>query len=209
VIGPVAEGGTKPTVVEFTSREVDLVKMAGMVLLSTESAQFTANIEAAVSSLLVSQLGRAVEQNALTAILADAGVVIAAAADLTAGVLAAQAGIRENGGNPGVVGMASADWLETFSATGSNGFVNFASAESGPGTTWLGLVPVIIPGMTAGTAVVLDGSCVSVLEPAGGPLLICDVYSKISTNQIQLAAETWVTSVVTSAGGVAHVTVGP
>lgn len=208
VVGPVVEGGTKPTVVDFTSDEVDLVKYAGMATITVESAQFVANIEAAVSSVLVSQITRAIEKDAVTAITAAAGVVITAAADITAGVLSAIAGIRENGGNPTVVGLSSTDWLAIMTATGGSGYLNF-DAQSGPGGTWLGLAPVILPGQAAGAAIVADGSSVSLLEPAGGPLCVVDVYSLLSVNKIQLAVEEWATTQVTSPGGVATVAVGP
>lgn len=208
VVGPVAEGAPKPTVVDFSSDEVDLVKYAGMALLTTESANFVSNIEAAVSSVLVSQIVRAIEKDAVTALTAGAGVAITAAADITAGVLSAIAGIRENGGAPTVVGLAAADWLEIMTATGGSGYLNF-SAETGPAGTWLGLAPVILPGQTAGSAIVADGSAVSVLEPAGGPLCVVDVYSQISNNKIQIAVEEWATTQVTSPGGVATVAVGP
>lgn len=209
VVGPVAEGGTKPTVVDFTSREIDLTKYAGLAKMSTESAQFVSNIEAAVSSVLVSQITRAIEKDAVTAITADAGVSITAAADMTAGVLAGIAGVRENGGAPTVVALASADWLEVMTATGGNGYLNWSSPEAGPGGTWLGLIPVIVPGMTAGTSLVIDGAAVSVLEPAGGPLCVVDVFSGLSVNSITIAVEEWATTQVTSPGGVASVAVGP
>lgn len=211
VVGPVAEGGPKPTVVAFTSEEVDLVKYAGLAQLSTEAAQYTSNIEPAVASVLVNQIARAIEKDAVSRITAKAGVVITAAADMTAGVLAAMAGIRENGGTPTVVGMASSDWLSLMVLTGQSGYLNFSSAENGPAGTWLGLIPVLLPGQTPGNAIVLDGTAVSVLEPAGGPLCVVDVYSMLSTNQIQIGVEEWATTQVTSPGGAASVavTAGP
>jgi hypothetical protein len=179
-----------------------------MATLTTESANFVANIEAAVSSVLVSQITRAIEKDAVTAITAAAGVTIAAAADITAGVLAAIAGIRENGGTPTVVGLSSTDWLAIMTATGGSGYLNF-SAEAGPAGTWLGLAPVILPGQAAGSAIVVDGAAVSVLEPKGGPLCVVDVYSQLSNNKIQIAVEEWATTQVTSPGGAATVAVGP
>jgi hypothetical protein len=173
-----------------------------------ESAQFVANVEAAVSSVLVSQITRAIEKDAVATITAGAGVTITAAADITAGVLSAIAGIRENGGNPTVVGLSSTDWLEVMTATGGSGYLNFA-AEAGPGGSWLGLAPVILPGQAAGAAIVADGSSVSVLEPAGGPLCVVDVYSQLATNKIVIAVEEWATTQVTSPGGVATVAVTP
>jgi hypothetical protein len=211
VIGPVAEGGAKPTVVDFSSDEVDLVKYPGMALLTTESAQFVSNIEAAVSSVLVSQITRAIEKDSVSAISAGAGVAITAAADITAGVLSAIAAIRENGGAPNVVGLSSTDWLAIMTATGSTGggYLNFSSPENGPAGSWLGLSPVILPGQAAGSAIVVDGSAVSVLEPAGGPLCVVDVYSQLANNKIQIAVEEWATTQVTSPGGAATVAVGP
>ena len=188
------------------------MKYAGLALMTTESAQFVTNIEAAVSSVLVSQIVRAIERDAVTAITANAGVTIAAAADITAGVLAAIAGIRANGGTPTVVGLNSDDWIALMTETGAGGgYVNFSNPEAGPAGTWLGLAPVLVPGLPAGSAIVADGSAVSVLEPAGGPLCVVDMYTELSNNKIRIVIEEWATSQVTSPGGVATVavTAGP
>ena len=205
--GPVAEGAAKPTgVVVFESDDVDLVKYAGMAVLPVESAQFVSNIEPAVSQVMVGQIVRSIEADAVAEITASAGVVITAAADITAGVLAAIAGIRANGGTPTVVGLNSDDWIALMTETGSGGgYVNFSNPEAGPAGTWLGLAPVLVPGLVAGSAIVADGSAVSVLEPAGGPLCVVDMYTELSNNKIRIVIEEWATSQVTSPGGVATV----
>jgi hypothetical protein len=207
-ITSVAELGTKPSVVNFTSSEVSLLKFAGVAEMSIESAMFVANIEVAIANIMTSGILRAIEAHTVQAILADAGVSIAGAADMTAGVLEAIATIRSNGGTPTVVGLAAADWITIMTATGGSGFVNFSSPEAGPGT-WLGLAPCVVPTMVEGTAVVLDGSAVSVLETAGGPLCVTDMWTKLSTNEVRVGVETWATSVVNAPGGVATVGVTP
>lgn len=205
--GPVAEGAAKPTgVVVFESDDVDLVKYAGMAVLPVESAQFVSNIEPAISAVMVGQIVRAIEADTVAEITANAGVVIAAAADITAGVLAAIAGIRGNGGTPTVVGLNSDDWIALMTETGAGGgYVNFSNPEAGPAGTWLGLAPVLVPGLAAGSAIVADGSAVSVLEPAGGPLCVVDMYTELSNNKVRVVIEEWATSQVTSPGGVATV----
>jgi hypothetical protein len=206
-IGSVAEGGTKPNAVDFDSQEVDLLKYAGIASLSVESAQFVSNIEAAVSNVLASRILRGIEADCVAAILASAGVAIAAAADITAGVLSAIAAIRSNGGTATVVGLSAGDWIATMTATGSAGYLNFSNPEAGPAGTWLGLYPVILPTLVDGSAVVLDGTAVTVLETDGGPLCVVDPFTGLGTNQIRIAIETWATSVVNAPGGVATVAV--
>jgi hypothetical protein len=209
--GPVAEGAAKPSpVLVFESDDVDLVKYAGMAIMPVESAQFVSNIEPAIAAVMTGQILRAVEADALAEITAAAGVVITAAADVTAGVLAAIAGIRGNGGVPTVVGLNSDDWIALMTETGAGGgYVNFSNPEAGPAGTWLGLAPVLVPGLAAGSAIVADGTAVSVLEPAGGPLAVVDMYTELSNNKIRIVIEEWATSKVTSPGGVATVAVTP
>jgi hypothetical protein len=201
--GKVAEGAAKPSpVVVFESEDVDLAKYAGMAVLPVESAMFVSNLEPALVTVMGGQIIRAIEADAVTAIIADAGVVITGAADITAGVLAAIAGIRSNGGTPGVVGFNDSDWIALASATlAAGGQVDFSS--------YLGLVPVLVPGLAAGSAIVLDGSCVSVLEPAGGPLCVVDIYTELTNNNVRVVIEEWAVSKVTSPGGVATVAVTP
>jgi hypothetical protein len=204
----IAEGGTKPDAVDFTSQDVDLAKYAGIASLSIESAQFVANIEAAVATVMTSRILRGIESATTAAILAGAGETVTGT-DLTAAVLAAIAAIRSNGGAATVVGLSSEDWITLMTATGSSGYLNFSNPEAGPAGTWLGLYPVILPDLAAGSAVVLDGNAVTVLETAGGPLCVVDPFSQLGTNMIRIAIETWAVPVVTAPGGVAAVTVGP
>jgi hypothetical protein len=209
-VAPVAEGAAKPpSVVDFTSADVDLVKYAGQATLTTESAQFAANIETAVATVMTGQVVRAIEADASTAMLAAAGVDITAAADITAGVLSAIAAIRSNGGAPNVVGLSAADWIEIMTATGASGFLNFASPEAGPAGTWLGLAPVIVPGMVDGTCVVADGRSVLVQEAAGAPLCIVDPFTQANNNKIVITIEEFAVPSVASPGGVASVTTVP
>jgi hypothetical protein len=209
VIGPVAEGGQKSNVVDFASAEVDLLKFPGQATLTVEAAQFTKNIETAVASVMTDQIVRAIEADAATVIDAGAGVVIDAATDITSGVLAAIAGVRSNGGSPNVVGLNAADWIAIMEATGASGYLNFSSPENGPAGTWLGLAPVIVPGLAAGNAIVADGRCVTVGEPKGGPLAIVDPFTMAGTNKIVITVEAWAHTSVGSPGGVATVTVTP
>lgn len=208
-LGSVAEGGTKPNAVSFASKEVDLLKYAGLASLSVESSQFIANIEAAVTNVMGTRILRGIEADTVATILAGAGVTVAAAADMTAGVLEAIAAIRGNGGTATVVGLSAADWIATMTATGSSGYLNFSNPEAGPAGTWLGLFPVILPTLVDGSALVLDGTAVTVLETDGGPLCVVDPFTGLSTNQIRIAIETWATSVVNAPGGVATVGVTP
>jgi hypothetical protein len=204
-IGPVAERGNKPDAVVFTSTSFDLAKFAGIATLSTEAANWVSNIETSVSGLLISRILRGVEADLVTAIDAGAGVT-AGGATLTAGVLDAIAQVSTNGGQAGVLACSAGDWVELMSASGTSGFLSFSTPEQGP-STYLGLVPVIVPGIVDGTAYVYDPRAVTVYEAAGGPLMVVDLGSKIRTNEIQIAGETWAGSWVTAPGNVAKVTV--
>ena len=207
VVGPVAEGAAKPMVVDFSSEDVNLSKYPGQATLTVEAAQFTQNIETAVATVITGQIVRAIESDAADVIETAAGVDITAAASMTSGVLAAIAGIRGNGGSPNVVGLAADDWIDIMEATGAGGYLNFSNPEAGPAGTWLGLAPVIVPGLVAGNAIVADGRSVTVSEPKGGPLCIVDPFTQAANNKIIITVEAWAVPAVTSPGGVATVAV--
>lgn len=211
VVGPVAEGGAKPDVVEFDERDLDLKKYPGQATLSVESSQFVRNIETAVAQVIAGQIVRAIEVDAVAEAQANDGVVITGATDITAGVLSAIAQLRSGGANPNVVALAADDWVAIMQATGAAGYLNFSNPEAGPAGTWLGLAPVIVPSLTVGSAVVLDGSAVGVQEPAGGPLCLVDCWTLAKNNRIVITIESWARAAVSSPGGVATVavTAGP
>lgn len=204
--GPVAEGGAKPDGVEFVTADADLTKYAGTAKLTVEQSQFVKNIETAVAAVLDGQIIRALEVDAAAAIVADAGVTITAAADVTAGVLAAVAQIKTNGGSASVVGLTADDWIELMTATGAGGYLNFSNPENGPAGTWMGLAPVIVPSLPAGTSIVADGRACGVLEVPGGPLCIVDPFTEMKNNKINIAVEAWALAAVTNPGAVATVT---
>lgn len=208
---PVPEGGQKPNVVSFDSDEVNLVKYPGQAEISVESAQFVRGIEPAITNVIGGQIVRAIEADAVTAMRAAAGVTVTGAADITAGVLAAIAQLRAGGAAPNAVALSVNDWVAVMQATGAAGYLNFSSAEAGPVGTWLGLAPCIVPSLTDGNAVVVDGRSAPVGEPAGGPLCLVDPFTKAGTNKIVITIESWAVAMVTSPGGVATVavTAGP
>lgn len=209
--GGVAEGGQKPTVVVFESQEVSLRKYPGQAEISTESAQFVRGIEPAIANVIGSQIIRAVEADAVTAMQAGAGVTVTDAADITAGVLAAIAQLRAAGAAPNAVALSVNDWVSVMTATGAAGYLNFSNPEQGPAGTWLGLAPCVVSSLTDGNAVVVDGRSAPVGEPQGQPLCIVDPFTKAGTNKIVLTIESWAIPMVTSPGGVATVavTAGP
>ncbi len=204
-VGPIAEGALKPNLVDFTSEDLDMLKFAGSATMSVESAQFVANIEQATTTVMVGRILRAIEADAAAEIITDAGVEITGAADITAGTIAAIAAIASNGGTANVVGLSSADWVAIMTASGTSGFINFNDPEAGPGGTWLGLVPVLIPGLPANTSIVLDGHGATVTEIGGGPLCIVDPFTEAKNNKISIYLETWAKTAVTSPGLVASV----
>jgi hypothetical protein len=205
--GSVAEGGAKPDGVVFDTAAIDLLKFADTATITTESAQFVSSIEQAVTAVLVGRILRGIESATVATMVANAGVTITAATDITAGVLEAVAALAQNGSTATVVGLSATDWVDIFSLTGGNGYVNFSSVEAGPRGTWLGLAPCLVPSLTAGNAIVADGQAAAVFEIPGGPLVLVDPYSQAKNNKITIALETWAAGNVNSPGGVATVAV--
>ncbi len=206
-VGKVAEGAAKSSVVNFDSDEVALSKYPGQATITVESAMFVRNIEPAVANVIGSQIIRAVEADAVTAMQAGAGVAVTGAADITAGVLSAIAQLRAGGAAPNAVALSVNDWVAVMTATGQAGYLNFSNPEAGPVGTWLGLAPCIVPDLADGSAVVVDGRSAPVGEPAGGPLCIVDPFTQANTNKIVITIEAWAVPMVTSPGGVATVAV--
>lgn len=204
---PVAEGGAKPDAVDFTSDDMDLAKYAGIATISTESANWVANVEQAVASVLISRLLRGIEADLVTALTADAGLT-ATGATMAAAVLDGIAKVAGAGGQAGVLALSALDWVTLMSESGTaGGYVNVGDAAAGPAPTWMGLATCIVPGLATGTALVLDPRSAVVVEAAGAPLFLVDLASQLRNNKIQVAAETWAAGYCANPGGVANVTV--
>lgn len=204
-LGSTAEGGTKPNVATFATESVDLAKYAALVVISVESAQFVASIEAAIAQVMTSKILRGIEADLAAAMIADAGNAVAAT-DLAAGVLEAIAAVAAAGGQADLLALAPADYVTLMSAQSQSGYMSFSRPEDGPGL-FLGLRPVIVPSLAEGTSLVADGRSVVAYEAAGAPLCAVDTGSKLATNEIQVAIETWSAGVVANPGAVAVVTV--
>lgn len=207
--GSVAEGGTKPNAVTFTGDELDLVKYAGIGVLSTEKANWISNIEQALAQVMLSRVLRGIEADLIVALAADAGLT-ATGATITDAVLQGIAQVAGAGGQAGVLALSATDWVTLMSAPGSSGgYINVADPAAGPAPTWMGLATAICPTLTAGSAFVLDPRSVTVVEAAGAPLLIVDLASQLGTNDIRIAVETWACGYVANPGGACEVTVTP
>lgn len=204
---PVPEGGTKPDAVDFTNDDLDLAKYAGIATLTSEAANWVANVEQAVAGVMIARLLRGVEADLITAMTTDAGLT-ATGTDLVAAVLDGIAKVAGAGGVAGVLALSAADWVKLMSQPGTaGGYVNLSNPEAGPAPTWMGLNTVICPTLATGSAFVADPRSVVVLEAVGAPLFIVDLTSKLRTNHIQIAAETWAAGYVANPGGVCSVTV--
>jgi hypothetical protein len=202
---PIAEGAAKPAGVTLTTETVDMAKYAGYAELTSESAVFVTNVANAAAAVLVARVLRGIEADIVTAVQAGAGITVTGD-DPTAAVIAAQAAVMSNGGSPSVVALSAADDAAIMSTTGAGGFQNFSTPEAGPGL-WLGMVPVVIPGLAAGTVIVLDGTAVTLFEAAGGPLVICDPFSDARNNKITIVIEEFCAVALTAPGGAAVGTV--
>ena len=202
---PTPEGGTKPNVATFATEPVDLEKFAALVLLPIETAQFVSSVEAALVQVMSGKILRGIEAAIASEMIDKAGHLVDGGSSLSAGVLEAIADVAGAGGQATLLALSPADYVTLMSATGSSGYLSFSRPEDGPGL-FLGLVPVIVPSLPAGTSLVADGRAVIAYEAAGAPLAAVDTGSKLSTNEVQVALETWAAGVVASPGCVAKVT---
>jgi hypothetical protein len=198
-VSPIGEGAPKPAGVLLTSSEVDMAKYAGYAELTTEQAGFVTNVENAVTHVLVSRVLRGIQDDIVAAALDPAsGVITVAAANAVGAVIAGQAAVLGNGGVPSVVCLSADD------------YVAIMTPAAGVGVTWSwpDMAPLVVPGLAAGTVVVLDGNAVTVLEALGGPLVIVDPYSNARNNKITIVLDEFTVPSLTAPGGIAVATIG-
>jgi hypothetical protein len=72
--------------------------------------------------------------------------------------------------------------------------------------TFLGLAVHMSPGLTAGTAVVLDSQAVIAVEHTDSPVVVVDPYSKSDTNTIRVVSDVVAGFAVIAPGSVVSVT---
>ena len=181
----VAAKGTKPDVCSLTQTDITLSKYAGMCTYTLEDELSTAGLTQAVAYSIVNKALVAYEKDLAAAIVAGKGQEVTGASSWTAGVLEAVGKIAAVGGRASVLAMAPADFAAALDGTGANLYFDGAS----PIPAFLGLQVHISPGLTAGTAVVLDGSAVLAVEHEASPVVIADPFHMADTNQIRIVAD--------------------
>ena len=196
----VAEKGTKPDVCSLTSTDVTLSKYAGLCSFTLENELTTAGLVQAVSFTIISKALVAYEKDLAAAIVAGKGSTVSGAS-WNEGILKAIGEIVANGGNPGVLAMAPADFAAALT-TPSNLIFDGNSAIP----SYLGLRLHISPGLTAGTAVVLDPAAVMAVEHVDSPIVIVDPYSSADTNEIRVVGDVVAGFVIVNPSAVVTVT---
>jgi len=180
----VAAKGTKPDVCSLTQTDITLGKYAGMCTYTLEDDLSTAGLTQAVAYSIVNKALVAYEKDLAAAIVAGKGATVSGKT-WTEGILKAIGTIAASGGRASVLGIAAADFAAALDGTGANLYFDGAS----PIPAFLGLSVHISPGLTAGTAVVMDGSAVLAVEHEASPVVICDPYHMADTNQIRIVAD--------------------
>jgi hypothetical protein len=196
----VAASAPKPAAITLTAGTVNLAKYAGLCEFTLEQELSTAGLVSAVTTTLVQGALLAYENDLAAGIVAGKGSTVEGAS-WTEGVLKAVGEVVAHGGNPNLIGISAADFAAAIS--GAQGLV-FNGGDAIP--TFLGLAVHMSPGLTAGTAVVLDSQAVIAVEHTDSPIVVVDPYSKSDSNTIRVVADIVAGYAVIAPGSVVTVT---
>jgi len=199
----VAEKAAKPDVCSLTSSDVTLKKYAGKCSFTLENELTTAGLVQAVSYTIIAKSLVAFEKDLAAGIVAGKGATVDGKGSWATGILKAIGAIVGAGGNPAVLAMAPEDFAEALTGPSN---LQFAGTDAIP--SYLGLRLHISPGLTAGTAVVLDPGAVMAVEHVDSPVVIVDPYSSADTNEIRVVADVVAGFVVANPSAVVTVTKG-
>jgi len=199
----VAEKGSKPNVCALTSTDVQLKKYAGQCGFTLENELTTAGLVQAVSYTIIAKALVAYEKDLAAGIVAGKGSTVNGGGSWAAGILKAVGEIVGAGGNPAVLAMAPEDFAAALTGPSN---LQFAGTDAIP--SYLGLRLHISPGLTAGTAVVLDPGAVMAIEHVDSPVVIVDPYSSADTNEVRIVADVVAGFVIANPSAVVTVTKG-
>lgn len=203
-VAKVVEGGTKPNAVTLTSGDVPLSKYAGLATFSTERAIATDSLVPAVYACLISQALLAYDADAIAA-LSAAAAITETGTSWTGAILAGYAAVATTGALPDLLVMSGADYAAALEAPGSGYTLDPTTAT----VSLFGMRICVSAAATPGTAYVLPAAAVLAVENTYSPIVVCDPFSGLATNEVRLAAELFAGVAVTSPGQVAKVTVTP
>lgn len=206
----VAEGASKPSGVSFSSTTVSLVKYAGRGEFSLEAGLNADGLGNVVYHVIAGQCIRALEKDAIAALLADKSSTIDSAKSLTDAVLGAQAEVLTHGGRPGVLVLSPAGYAEIMAGSPIGYAGASADPQAGPVPRIFGMAVHVSSALTAATtAYVLDPSSVIAIQHDASPLILTDPYSASDTNHVRLVVDLFAAVKVVSPGGVVQATHTP
>jgi hypothetical protein len=182
-VASVAEKAPKPAAITLTAGTVPLGKYAGLSTFTLEDVLSTAGLVSAITTTLLTGGLLAYERDVAAAIVAGKGSTVEGAS-WTEGVLKAVGEVVAHGGNPDLIAISAADFAAAIS--GATGLV-FNGGDAIP--TFLGLKVHMSPGLTAGTAVVLDSRAVLCVEHRESPVVIVDSMSQAATNELRVICD--------------------
>jgi len=185
-VAKVAAGAVKPTAVAVESSTIALAKFAGQAEVQLEQTLDSAGLLPAIRSVLGSASLLAFEEHAIGVLAADAGGS-ATGADWGAALVAGQAEVLAQGGNPSTMVVSALDYAGLIgSVIGSAGFAADPASAIG---SYLGSAIHVSPKAPAGTAYVIDaGACLAV-EHQDSPLLTVDPFSQADRNIARLVSD--------------------
>ena len=198
--GVVAEGGTKPTLATFTTRQVAVKKYAGLASLSTEGAVQSDALVGALAHVLTQQVLIGYDKAVVAELVANAGAA-GTGSTWSAAVLDGIASVVNAGGNPDLLILSGADYAAAVESPG-NGYM--ADPKEGFASLF-GLRIILAAGAVAGEAFVADSSAITCGEQ--DVYAIADPYTGLETNAVRIAVEGFFTAHVSAPGAVAALTV--
>lgn len=204
-VAVVPPAGPKPAAVNINAGTIALLKFSGKATVTLEQTIDGGGLLNAVSTVLGAGSLLAFEAQAMTVLDAQAGQT-ATGADWAAAIVAGQAAVLGQGGNPGVVAVSWADYPDLIGAiAGSAGFAQDPASAIG---SYLGSALHVSPKLATGKAFVMDPQSVAAIEHVASPLLITDPFSGAGTNQITLVSDLVANVEVLNAQHVCEVSIG-
>lgn len=194
----VAPGAPKPTAVTVASGTKTMPKYAGQATILTEAIIDSVGLIPAIESVIFDQVLRAfyidVADEVDNAALATTGADWQSAILNGIGVLP----------DADILVISPQDLASVLSP--ASGYA-VALADAIPVVFGLGLIA--LPGLAAGAAYVMKSSALVVFDTKLSPLVLCDPYSKSSTNEVVLVCDAWAAAQLVAPGAAVKVTVSP
>jgi hypothetical protein len=182
----VGEKAPKPAATTVAIASTPIKKFAGQGRCSIEGVLEAAGLTAAITSVLGAGALLAFEEYAI-GLLDAATTETAAGADWIAAILAGQAQVIGNGGNPGLLIVGPTDYAAVVTAMSSQAGYSIDPA-SPVGSFWGSRIHVSAKA-PAGKVYVADPLALLAIENESSPMVIVDSVSAANTNEIIITAD--------------------